>query len=82
MNKLGCKHIVIDSLMKCGIGEEDYQAQGDFVDKLCWIAKKYDVHIHLVHHMRKGRSEDDIPDKFDVKGASRITDMVDNLFTA
>ena len=79
INKLECKHIVIDSLMKCGIGEEDYQAQGDFVDKLCWIAKKYSVHIHLVHHMRKGRSEDDMPDKFDVKGASRITDMVDNL---
>lgn len=77
--KLGSKHIMIDSLMKCGIDEDDYNEQGNFVNKLCWIAKQHNVHIHLVHHMRKGRSEEDIPDKFDVRGASRITDMVDNL---
>jgi len=79
-SKLGVKHIVIDSLMKCGLGTDDYNAQKSFVDRLCWIAKTYKGHIHLVHHMRKGRSENDIPDKFDVKGAGEITDMVDNLF--
>ena len=78
-HQLGVKHLVIDSLMKCGVGEEDYQGQGDFVDKLCWIAKQYNIHIHLIHHVRKGSDETKLPDKFDVKGSSRITDMVDNL---
>ena len=76
---LKCKHIVIDSLMKCGIGTDDYNGQKAFIDRLCWAAKTYDIHIHLIHHMRKGKHEDEIPDKFDVKGAGEIIDQVDNL---
>ncbi len=79
MTELNIKHIVIDSLMKCGIGGDDYNKQKSFVDRLCWAAKTYGGHIHLVHHMRKGHSEHETPDKFDVKGAGEITDLVDNL---
>jgi len=79
MTELNIKHIVIDSLMKCGIGGDDYNKQKAFVDRLCWAAKTHGGHIHLVHHMRKGHSEDETPDKFDVKGAGEITDLVDNL---
>jgi len=79
MTELNIKHIVIDSLMKCGIGGDDYNKQKDFVDRLCWAAKTHGGHIHLVHHMRKGHSENETPDKFDVKGAGEITDLVDNL---
>lgn len=78
--ELGVKHIVIDSLMKCGIGADDYNAQKNFVDRLCWCAKSRKVHIHLVAHMRKGSREQDLPDKFDVKGAGELTDLVDNVF--
>ncbi len=77
--KLNCKHVVIDSLMKCGIGKDDYEQQTRFIDKLCWVAKQYNIHIHLVHHMRKGSREADVPDKFDVRGAGELVDMVDNL---
>ena len=76
---LGVKHVVIDSLMKCGLGTDDYNGQKNLIDRLCWAAKTYDIHIHLIHHMRKGRSEEDVPDKFDVKGAGEIIDQVDNL---
>ena len=78
--ELGINHIVIDSLMKCGIGPDDYAKQKAFVDRLCWAAKAEDIHIHLVHHIRKGEKEGKIPDKFDIKGAGEITDLVDNVF--
>lgn len=73
-------HVVIDSLMKCGIRPDDYNAQKEFVDRLCWIAKTLNIHIHLVHHIRKGDREGVTPNKFDIKGAGEITDLVDNVF--
>jgi len=78
--ELGINHIIIDSLVKCGIKPDDYSAQKEFVDRLCWAAKANRVHIHLVHHIRKGDKEGKIPDKFDIKGAGEITDLVDNVF--
>jgi len=83
---LGIKHIVIDSLMKCGFrGSKDQisSKQVDFVDRLCWAAKHYNNHIHLVHHMRKGegnQSEYNRPGKHDFRGAGEIADLVDNQF--
>lgn len=77
--ELGIEHLVIDSLMKCGIGPEDYAGQKDFVDALCTIARDTGLSIHLVAHMRKGENERMAPGKFDVKGAGEITDLVDNL---
>lgn len=78
--KYGITQFVIDSLMKCVRGEKDYDAQKDFVDELCAFAQSRKVHCHLVHHVRKGEDEDQIPGKFDAKGAGAITDMVDNVF--
>jgi len=74
-------HIVIDSLVKCGMPSHDkLDRQKDFVDALCQLAKGYRMHIHLVHHMRKGDKESREPDKMDIKGAGEITDLVDNVF--
>lgn len=78
--ELAVKQIMIDSLMKCGISPEDYPRQKEFVDRLCWCAKTENIHIHLVHHIRKGDKELSVPDKFDIKGAGEITDLVDNVF--
>ncbi len=77
--ELHVEHIVIDSLIKCGIGREDYEAQARFVDRLCWAAKNENVHIHLVHHMRKGINEFTRPTKTDFRGAGELTDLVDNV---
>jgi twinkle protein len=77
--ELKVKHMVIDSLMKCGIAPDDYAGQKAFVDSLCSLARDTGLHIHLVHHIRKGEKETNAPDKFDIKGAGEITDLVDNV---
>lgn len=77
--ELNCRHVFVDSLVKCGIKSDDYNAQKEFIDRLCWVAKTHKTHIHLVHHIRKGSSESDVPTKYDVKGAGEITDLVDNV---
>ena len=79
MKELNCKHVVIDSLVKCGLANDDYNGQKNFVDRLCWAAKTYGGHIHLVHHIRKSGSEKEMPGKFDVRGAGELTDLVDNV---
>ena len=78
--ELGINHLVIDSLMKCGIADDDYKKQKDFADELQNIAKDTGLHIHLVHHSRKGETENKIMDKFDFKGSGGITDLADNVF--
>lgn len=77
--ELGIKHLFIDSLMKCIKGEDDFNGQKYFVDELTAIARDYDCHIHLVHHLRKLGKETEQPDKADVKGSGAVTDQVDNL---
>ena len=77
--ELKVQHVVIDSLVKCGIHHKDTDKIQAFVDRLCWVEKSYGGHIHLVHHIRKGESEDKVPNKFDIKGAGEITDLVDNV---
>lgn len=79
--KLLCEHFVVDSLMKCGIGEDDYNGQKRFVDKLCAAAKDTECHIHLVTHSRKGENEYETPGKMSVKGSGSITDQADNVLT-
>lgn len=78
--ELGAQHLVVDSLMKCGIGVDDYNGQKAFVDQLCALAKDTGLHVHLVAHSRKGRTPDDVINKFDIKGTSEITDQADNVF--
>lgn len=79
--ELGIQHFVIDSLMKCGIGSDDYNAQKQFVDCLSTYVRDSGLHIHLVAHSRKKETEHTMMDKFDIKGASELTDMADNVFT-
>ncbi len=79
--ELGIKHLFIDSLMKCVRAEDDYNGQKAFVDELCAIARDYDAHIHIVHHIRKLDNEARRPDKNDIKGTGAIADQVDNILT-
>ena len=81
VEELKINQFVIDSLMKCGIGVDDYNAQKSFVDELSTLAKDTGIHIHLVAHSRKKETEHGQIGKFDIKGASEITDMADNVFT-
>lgn len=72
-------HILIDSLMKCGIGTDDYTGQKKFVDAIQQVAHKTGVHIHLVAHARKQHDDGKIGGLHDVKGASEIADMAENV---
>jgi twinkle protein len=77
--ELGVQHVFIDSLMKCVTGEDDYNAQKNFVDELTALARDHNIHIHLVHHIRKLGSEEIQPSKTDIKGSGAIADQVDNV---
>ena len=50
-------------------GERAMNSQKTFVEKLKLVADDVQVHVHLVHHIRKGESEHDRPNKFDLKGS-------------
>ncbi|HHC2199276.1 TPA: AAA family ATPase, partial [Salmonella enterica] len=78
--RYGIQLFIIDSLMKCGIGDDDYNGQKAFVDALCDFKNKTNSHIILVTHSRKGDSEEKPTGKMDVKGSGAITDLTDNLF--
>jgi len=79
--ELGCKHVLVDSLTKCGIPKGEGDLEKRFLDTLSATAKALEVHIHLVAHVRKPdrKGEEYIPNKFDVRGAGEIVDQVDNL---
>lgn len=78
--RYGVTHFLIDSLAKCGFGEDAYNEQKAFVDKLSDFARNNDAQVHLVCHSRKRQDESEVPDKFDIKGTGALTDMVDNVF--
>lgn len=74
-----CRHFIVDSLMKCGIGDDDYNGQKRFLDLLCTVARDTGIHIHLVAHSRKGRDELAPPNKSDILGSSSISNQADNI---
>jgi twinkle protein len=76
--ELGCKHLFIDSLMKCGV---DKDAGGDIrlVEELQYVAMETGIHVHLVHHMRKPSDSTHTPSKWDIRGAGEISDLADNV---
>ena len=78
--KLGVKLMVIDSLMKCGINEDDLK-QKKFVNKFAVAARDLGIHIFIVAHSRKTASEDEHASKFDVAGSANITNLVDNVLS-
>ena len=77
--ELGITHFFIDNLGKCVSGEDDFNGQKAFIDELCSIARDENIHIHIVHHIKKPASDDQKPSKYDFKGTGAITDQPDNV---
>lgn len=76
--RYGIELFVIDNLAKCGLDEEDYTGQKDFIDTLCDFKNEHNCHVLLVTHARK--TNDSAPTgKMDVKGTGALTDMPDNV---
>lgn len=76
--RYGIRRIVIDSLLRCGIAEDDYEGQKEFVEACSKFADEHSAHIHIVAHSRKKDDETKPPGKLDIRGAAAITDLADN----
>jgi twinkle protein len=79
--RYGIDLFVIDNLTGLGIGEEDYQGQKALALSLSNFARDEGCHVWLVHHIRKGNSEHEQPDKMDIKGSGAITDLASTVLT-
>ncbi len=75
----GVQIFVIDSLMKCSVGQDDYDGQRVFLNTLCSFAEETNTHINLVAHSRKGNDEMQHPGKMDVLGSSSIINQAANI---
>lgn len=79
--RYGIDLFVIDNLTGLGIGEEDYQGQKSVTLALSNFARDESCHVWLVHHIRKSGSENEQPDKMDIKGSGAITDLASTVLT-
>jgi len=79
--KLGVKIMVIDSLMKCGVNEDDLNRQKKFLDDLAVASRDLDIHLFVVAHSRKTNSDYEHATKLDVAGSANITNLVDNVIS-
>lgn len=77
--ELGITQFVVDNMMKCVAGEDDYNGQKAFIDESCAIARDHNIHIHIVHHVKKPATEGKRPTRYDLKGTGAISDQVDNV---
>lgn len=75
--RYGVTQFFIDSLMRIEGLEEDYPAQGKFLNKLQEFAKTTGTHIHLVAH--PGKSKDRKVVMMDVKGSTLLINNADNV---
>jgi twinkle protein len=79
--RFGVRQIVIDSLMKCDLSSEDYEAQRQFLNKVCGFAHDHEVHIHIVAHPRKGSGDEAAPGMHDIHGGQAVHSQPDNIIT-
>lgn len=79
---LGIKFIVIDCLMMIKGVTRDNAVEAKFMGQLTALAKSLQVHIALVHHVRKPQNSDEswMPTRFDVRGAGELVGMVSSVF--
>lgn len=76
----GVRHFLIDSLMKLGLHEDDYNGQKAIMEKLCDWANTTGAHIHLIAHPRK--EDESVPaGKMAIKGTGALTDLAFNVFS-
>jgi len=80
-DELGCGLIIVDSLMMCGVAD-DMDRERSFMQTLTGLAKAYQTHIAVAHHMRKPQHGDEsyIPNKFDLRGSGGISDLAHSIF--
>lgn len=78
-DKLKIKHMFIDSMTKCIRSSDDRNAEKAFINTIVQIGLDTGMHMHLVVHLKKGDGDDRMPTRLDIRGASEISDMPDNI---
>ncbi len=79
--KYGCDQFIIDSLMRLGIAQDDYNGQEKAVFQIVDWTIQHGVHTHLVAHARKGERGQGAPETEDIKGAMEIGANAFNIVT-
>lgn len=79
--ELGCKIVLIDCLIKVKGISRNAEVEAAFMDQLMAMAKVLDIHVMLVHHIRKPEKGGDKyrPTKHDVRGAGDLVDQCSTL---
>ena len=77
MARRGCKIIALDNLQFTGV-TEDAERERLFFNQLIGLASAMQIHICVVHHVRKPHTGGDeyVPTRFDVRGSSSLVDQV------
>ncbi|MDE2254180.1 MAG: AAA family ATPase [Betaproteobacteria bacterium] len=79
---LRIEHALIDSMTKIVNGDDDYNGQKDFINRMTEVAKETGLHLHIVVHTRKpSESVERMPSKWDIKGSSSVSDLAHNVVT-
>lgn len=79
--KYGCDQFIVDSFMRLGVAQDDYNGQEAAMFKFVDWTIDRGVHLHLVAHARKAGKDRTSPDTADVKGAMEITANAFNVIT-
>lgn len=82
--KYGLDYIVLDNLMMCKLGWDDYDNQQQFIESLQCMADDTGTHTFIVAHPRKppsAREKEVPPDAYEIKGAGEIANLVDNCIS-
>lgn len=77
----GITQFQVDSLLKCGMNEDDYNGQKRLVEDLHNFSMSSHSHVHLVAHSRKGDDEAKVPGKMDVAHSGSIGQLCNNGMT-
>jgi twinkle protein len=80
--RYGVRVFVIDNFTKLGIADDDLSEQKRVMNAITEFAVKHNVHILLVHHLRKEETDYSASNmsKLSLKGSSSIGDLADNIF--
>jgi twinkle protein len=79
--KYGCDQFIIDSLMRLGIPQDDYNGQEKAVFQIVDWTIRNNVHSHLVAHARKGERGQGAPETDEMQGAMEIGANAFNILT-
>ena len=75
----GADLVILDCLFMMGVNGDN---EADFIRTLAAVAKKFDITVLLVHHVRKpqgDKGEAIIPDKYSLLGSSHLVNATSSL---